>query len=290
MIKSMTAYGQAIKSTSVGRWMVEIHSVNRKSLDIHLNLPKEFLRFDLDMRKWISKRLLRGQVSARVTQALDEGTSMPSLHTLRSLKEKWERVAHELGYDPKHMIDLSFLVEHMPQTISVESCEEELRLALQAATEQALSQVMSMKEREGYHLVEDFRLRLAKLETAVEVIKTRCPQMIATFRESLQERLHGLFPLTQENEERFFREIAFFADKGDVSEELVRLESHIKQFRHYLECEEEALGKTLDFLTQEIHREINTLGAKALDSEMSHRVVTMKSECEKIREQVQNIE
>jgi uncharacterized protein (TIGR00255 family) len=295
MPKSMTAYGRGKKETPFGRWIVEMHSVNRKMLDIHMLLPKEFLRFDLDVRKWVSDQLQRGQITVRIQHDVNEEFTLASIGGMKQLKATWEKIARELGYDPAEAINLSFLLGRTDGLKSLKSLEEEesdaeLKQTLKDALDLALKEMMVMKQSEGKHLVEDILERLKTIETAVAKVKARAPQMIESFKNKLVEKAQAALALEGENKERLFRELAFSAERGDVTEELTRLDSHIKQFRHYLASNEKSIGRTLDFLTQEMQREISTLAAKALESDVSHLTVAMRSECEKIREQVQNIE
>lgn len=293
MVKSMTAYGRGKKESPFGRWAVEINSVNRKMLDMHLQMPKEFLRFDLEVRKWIADQLTRGQVTIRIQHDANEELASASLDSLKQLKATWEKIARELGYDPAKSVDLPFLLARtsgLATSLNQEDQDEELRKTLKEAIDISLKEMMVMKAREGEHLAKDLLQRLKSIEDAVAKVKVRAPQMIESFKKKLIEKAQAALELAGENEERLFRELAFYAEKGDVSEELTRLDSHIKQFRHYLASDEKSIGRTLDFLTQEMHREISTLAAKALESDVSHLTVLMRSECEKIREQVQNVE
>lgn len=291
----MTAYGRGKKETPFGHWIVEMHSVNRKMLDIHMLMPKEFLRFDIDVRKWIADQLQRGQITVRIQHDLKEELSLASIDAMKQLKASWEKIARELGYDPAKAIDLPFLLGRADGLKSLRSLEEEerdeeLRQTLKDALDASLKEMMVMKISEGKHLAKDIQKRLKIIEDAVDAVKKRAPQMIESYKNKLIEKAQAALALQGENEERLFRELAFVAEKGDVTEELTRLDSHIKQFRHYLASGEKSIGRTLDFLTQEMQREISTLAAKALESDVSHLTVTMRSECEKIREQVQNVE
>ncbi len=295
MIKSMTAYSRASASSSLGRLVVEIHSVNRKMLDVSVNLPKDLLRFDMDIRKWLSKSLERGQVTVRVTLQ-SEGSAgrspSASFSQLKNLKEGWEKIASDLGYDPKTMIDLSFLMGQLQVSQGIESPQEEesIRDALKEAVEPALQDLMQMKETEGKTLALDIQKRLKLIEETVALVEAKKELPLVHYRKKLIERLKEVGQVHQEAEERIAREVVLLAEKMDVTEEIVRLHAHIEQFRHHLFSPEKAVGRTLDFLTQEMHREINTLGSKSSDSEISLHVVKMKSELDKIREQVQNIE
>jgi uncharacterized protein (TIGR00255 family) len=291
----MTAYGRATRATSLATWVVEIHTVNRKFLDIHVILPKEFLRFDLDVRRWISEAMFRGQVTVRIALQIEDvvaHTFQSSLKVLKNLKETWEKIAGDLGYDPKESVTFPFLTAQLPTAVShdIVAFEDEQRQALKEAIHAALEEVMQMKQREGKSIEQDILMRLEIIEgdcAKVEKLSSSAPTY---YRTKLQERIQELGQLKKEDEDRILREIVIFAEKTDITEELTRLRSHILQFRHYLEVEEKSIGKTLEFLTQEMNREMNTLAAKSADSEIAHSSINMKSELEKIREQVQNIE
>lgn len=295
MIKSMTAYGRAKSSSPVARWVVELHSVNRKMLDINVNLPREFLRFDLEVRRWLSDKIQRGQITVRISlEQEDFAKSLSSsLATLKPLKAGWEKVARALGYDPKKEIDLSFLCARMPPVSSMDFGEKEeaVKKALQSTLNSALKELQEMKEREGQHLVKDVKMRLSLIEDGAQKIAKVAPKATENFRKKLLERVQEVAKRQdKEIEERILKEVAIFAEKCDITEELTRLSSHIEQFRHYLASDDKTVGRTLDFLTQELNREINTIASKAQEGKIAHLTVMMKSELEKIREQLQNIE
>ena len=291
----MTAYSRASVSSPLGRFVVEIHSVNRRMLDMSLYLPKDLLRFDIEIRKWLSQYLERGQITLRLTlQTEGVGNKLFSNYSLqlKSLKEGWDKIAKDLGYDPGKMVDLPFLVSQLQMNPSAESKEEEetLKSSLKEAVDIARQELMQMKETEGKVLAIDIQKRLKLIEENISAIELKKEFPLAHYRKKLTDRLKEIGHLHAEAEERVIREVALLAEKLDVTEELVRLRTHIEQFRKHLASHEKAIGRTLDFLTQEMHREINTLGSKSVDSEISTFVVKIKSELDKIREQVQNIE
>jgi uncharacterized protein (TIGR00255 family) len=288
----MTAYGRAVKETPFGRWVVEIHSVNRKMLDVNMVMSKELLRFDLDVRKWIAEEIVRGQVTAKISHVLGGDEASFFLEPLKELQSSWEKVAEKLGYDPKKTIDLRFLMERAPQQMSLELQEhdEKLRKILKEAVGAALDELSEMKVREGKNLKKDLEERVETLERDLKQIHKKLPKYTEEFGKKLLERVQGLVELSGENEEKLVKEIATVAEKADITEEVTRLTSHFEQFRHYLNAKEKGVGRTLDFLVQEMHREINTMAAKAQEVELSHLTVKMRSECEKIREQLQNVE
>lgn len=291
----MTAYGRSSLLSSLGRFVAEIHSVNRKMLDLSVFLPRDFLRFDIDVRKWVGKVLERGQVNIRITLQND-GVSdrhfSSYLNQLKKLKTGWEGVSRELGFEPAESINLPFLVGQM-QTAplsEVSDDEETIRALLKSLIEQALSELIGMKENEGKLLSLDIEKRLNVIEENVASIELKREEPISRYKKKLSERLKEVMQLPAEIEERVARELILLAEKMDVTEEIVRLRTHLQHFRKHLFSQERSVGRTLDFLTQEMHREVNTLGSKSADSEIAHFVVTIKGELEKIREQVQNIE
>jgi len=295
MTRSMTAYGRASLSTPLGRLVCEIHSVNRKMLDMSLFLPKDFLRFDIDVRKWIAAAIERGQLNVRITlqiEGVNERLFSSNLAQLKTLKEGWEHICQELKLDSQKSIDLPFLVSQLqtsPLTSAKEE-EEKIKGFLQELVDQALQELIAMKENEGKVLAIDIHKRLALIEENLTTIELKREEPLLRYRKKIQDRLQEVMQLPAEIEERVAREVAILAEKMDVTEEIVRLRTHLVHFRNHLAAREKSVGRTLDFLTQEMHREINTLGSKSADSDISHFVVTIKGELEKIREQVQNIE
>lgn len=294
MSKSMTAYGRASDTFSLGKLVVEIHSVNRKMRDMLLYLPKEFLRFDIDVRKWIASEVERGQITVRAI-LLNEGEGRPvekgPIAQLKVLQSEWNRIAAELGYDSQNCVDLRFLVSQMREEAFYDVNEEQCREALQRVVHAALDELMQMKLAEGRALSADIYKRLQFIEEQVKVIEKKKEEPVERYRKKIGERLQELEQIiTPELEERIAREVIFMAERMDVTEELVRLHTHIAQFRQHLASSDKAVGRTLEFLTQEMMREINTLGSKSMDTDISSCVVMVKSELEKVREQIQNIE
>jgi len=293
MIKSMTAYGRSSISSPVGRWVVEIHSLNRRGLDIHLHLPPQLLCFDIEIRKWVGSILQRGQVSIRVTlqsEGMGPCLSEKYYDELKNLKSTWEGFATKLGYD-NTQVTIPFLASQM-QLVFAEQATLDTESALtylNKAIHSALEDLMQMKLEEGKALAKDISSRLQGLEKNVSMIMQNSSVAVSKYKERLQEKLQE-FSGIPDHDERILREVAILAEKLDVSEELTRLSSHLKQCSSYLESKDLSVGRTLDFLAQEMHREVNTIAAKCADKEISALIVLMKAEVEKIREQIQNIE
>jgi uncharacterized protein (TIGR00255 family) len=280
----MTAYGRAQHHSKLGRWTVDIHSVNRKGLDMNVGLPPALMFLDGDVRKWISNAAERGQVSVRISfESLEQ---KESLQALQEHQKKWQKIAKALGY-PASSVDLKFIVDRLdPQEISLE--EKALKADLQKAWEAAEKQWTLMKEKEGKALVEDVKKRIDHIEKELQKVLKWQPALLERYRKKLQDRMKEI--KIDVDEERLLREAALLADKAEISEEATRLESHLEQMHAYLNSKEKSVGRTLDFLAQEMGREIGTLMAKAGDADISRSAIAIKSEVEKIREQVQNIE
>jgi len=296
-LKSMTAYGRGSSIFPYGRLNIEIQSVNRRYLEINIGLPRLLMRYEVDLRKEIAAYVGRGMLNVSVS-CKSEGAQpisvTPNLSLARALQQAWDKLAKELGM--KEPIPLSLLAQEKDLLIYEEEIlnENAYREAIKAALKDALEALLWMKRQEGEILKTDLLERLAKLRAEMASIEGASGESTEKYRKKLQERLEGLFTGSPENEERVLREIAVYAERVDVTEEIVRFKGHLDQFQLMiekpLENELETRGKTFDFLLQELLREINTLGAKASDLAIAQHVVIVKSELEKIREQVQNIE
>jgi len=289
-LRSMTAYGRAQSAPLHGiRWLVEIQSVNRKMLDFQIYLPKEFFHWEIELRRMIALHVERGQITLRISLK-QEGEQL-AIKGLKALKSHWEGIALELGY-PTSSINLSFLLAQMGQLPleQLADSEAELRAHLDKTIEAALADFKRMKEIEGSNLATDLKLRLQLIGKELHEIEKEEKGIVDKFLLKLKERIGDAFASVPDTEERLFREVAMYAEKADISEEITRLRSHLQQFEETLSIREKSIGRTLDFLTQEMQREVGTIGAKAAGLAISKRALWMKAELEKIREQVQNIE
>lgn len=296
-LKSMTAYGRGVALFPYGRLTVEIQSVNRRFLEVNINLPRPLIRYEVEVRKKISSQVARGALNVSIFWKAEGEHSVsvtPNLALAHALKAAWERIAVELnlGESPA----LALLAQEEDLLLYEEELKDEqaFQIALNEALHKALDGLIAMKVQEGGLLKEDLVGRLAKLRATMEGIEARAGEGSEKYRKKLQERLEHLFPGSLENEERILREIAVYAERVDFTEEIVRFKGHLEQFELLLEKPLEnaleARGKTFDFLLQELLREANTLGSKASDLFIAQSVIAIKSELEKIREQVQNIE
>ncbi|MEI8125156.1 MAG: YicC/YloC family endoribonuclease [Parachlamydiaceae bacterium] len=296
MFKSMTAYGRASILSPLGRFSVELQSVNRKHLEINsFGIPKEFIRYDVDIKKWIAAVVARGQINVRIS-AIFEGESplmiAPNLPLARQTRDAWLQIADHLDIK----IDDKALLTILSRTEGVLSYDEDIeelekfKQVLHDVVEKTLRELVSMKIAEGKILHEDISARFGLLGTLIEDIAVKAPSATDRYRQKLQERLQEVLGNSLENEERLLREVCIYADRIDITEELTRFRSHLQQVKGLLESEGQEVGKKMEFFVQELNREVNTIGSKSSDTDVSRAVIAIKTELERIREQIQNIE
>jgi uncharacterized protein (TIGR00255 family) len=288
----MTGYGRGESDVGGAKISVEINSVNRKQSDIVINLPRELSALEPRVRQAISERLARGRTNVVIafdpsaqngrTLALDRGLARSYHDGMRSLQK-------ELGVTGEITIGMILQAPGVLRFAEDELVPSKIWPALEEALDGALSELIKMREKEGKHLAKDLIRRLKVLRQELKEVGKKHPALVEKYRDALLERINKAGLELTPNDDRLVREVAFFADRSDVSEELTRLESHLAQFAHHLR-KDEPVGRTLEFITQEISRELNTLGAKASDADISRHVVACKAEVEKIREQIQNLE
>lgn len=292
----MTAYGRASLALPLGLFAVEIQSVNRKHLEVHVLLPKELQRFEVEIKKILGSQLSRGQISVKVSLTSQESTPLEvsiNIPLVRQLKAAWDKVTTDLGLDPTtQKFDLNLFLIQPGVLLYNENLqdESEYRQAIELVTQDALVKLVGMKDREGATLQEDVEMRLHHLSDCIEQISSKTTGATSKYRQKLVERLEEVLAGCVENEERILREVCLYADRVDIVEEVIRFRSHLKQMHELLISKEMHVGKTLEFIVQELHREINTIGSKSSDMEISRLVIEVKSDLERMREQIQNIE
>lgn len=292
MLTSMTGFGRAIFDAPFGRLTAEVQSVNRKYLEVFVSMPKEFARFEIEVRKWIGENISRGQISVRIFlnpngEAVEH--LLPDISLLKALKKGWDKAAKALKTDTDK-VDLPFIMQYLPIGPKQDLGKEEDLEALRRCVKKAIEGLLKMKQAEGKALAQDLAGRLKKIERMIVEVEKLAPNAAQKMREKLQERLLEALKPGAELEERLLREVALFAERVDISEEITRLFSHIAQFEELLSPKQTSTGRKMDFLIQEMGREVNTIGAKSMEAKISHLVVELKSELEKMREQIQNIE
>ena len=288
----MTGFGRAEGDTTLGKVFVESRSVNHRYCDINIKLPKRLTLFENRMKEMIRSQVSRGRIDVSF-RLENSGEEKVQLSVDLDLAKQYYRVLHELKekLQLKDDITLNLLAGAKDLIMAKEEIgdlepywQEVLRIL-----EQSLKNMDDMKRLEGESLAHDLKQRLESIAEQFQMIKQQFPSRLEATLSRLHDRLRSLLEGMEVDPSRFQQEIAFLAERTDITEEIVRAESHLAQFRTLLEGNE-PVGRKMDFLLQEIHREVNTVSAKANDAEISQRVVEIKSELEKIREQVQNIE
>lgn len=292
-MNSMTGCGRGQAGDKNLTVTAEVNSVNRKQLDISIRMPREWDVHESRIRELVSSQVSRGKVNLTLSgqwhgvasdaaPVLDESVLVASLKTLKSWQKK-----HKIS--GKVTLDTLLRIPGVIRTVESVQDSEQVWPLMEKALLSSLKQMSQMRAKEGQHLSEDLKTRLVLMREGVTRVKVRLPAVTENYRKNLHQRVKEAGLDISLDEDRLMKEVVFFAERCDVSEELTRLESHFKQFSETLR-QSAPVGRTLDFLTQEMNREVNTLGSKANDAEISRDVVLMKSELEKIREQVQNIE
>ena len=288
----MTGFGRAEHATDDLIARVEISSVNRKQADIVFNLPRELSEIESTLRKTILTKISRGRVHVSINlEAASAGMDSLALNETRAkaLENAFTELSNLLGR-PIQADSHDFLRTPGVFQFQEGNIEPEQALAaIQPALTDALSKLVEMRTREAKDLKNDFLMRLEFLENATREIEAAAPHVVTRQRENLHQRLREAEIEIDLNDERLLKEMTLFAERCDIAEETTRLYSHFAKFRESLELTE-PIGRSLDFLCQEINREFNTVGSKANDAGIAQHVVIGKTELEKIREQVQNIE
>jgi uncharacterized protein (TIGR00255 family) len=292
-MKSMTGYGRGECAQNGIKVTVEVSSVNRKQSEVGITLPRDLEVLEAQMRDEINRRIARGRLNVRVsTQAAGNAEGQVCVdHILAKLyARELQKLAKSLKISDTVTLDLLIRAPGVLQTPEHTADAEALWPTVSKALKMAMDQLIKMREREGAHLAKDLKQRIGVLRQSVAKVQRRAPEVTTRYRDQLIERIKSAgIPVPGLDDERLIKEVFYFADRSDISEELTRLQSHFTQFD---DCQKstEPVGRTLDFLAQEINREVNTLGSKANDTDISREVVLMKTELEKFREQVQNVE
>ena len=291
-LNSMTGYGKGEARQDDITVTVEIKTVNHRYADISVKLPRTFLSLENGVRKQVAAVVGRGKVDVYVNYELaGEAQAVPKLNS--DLAMAYHKLFVELAGDLKlqDQISLNHIINQR-DVVQVEEAqidEETLQSCLQSATASALENLLAMRATEGEETRKDIDERLHVTETILGEIELRAPQVPVEWQARLTERLQRLQQNVEWDPQRVAQEIAVYTDRCDISEEITRFKSHLVQFRGMFD-DKEPVGRRMDFLVQELNREVNTMGSKSNDAELTTAVVTLKSELEKIREQVQNIE
>lgn len=294
MVYSMTGYGQSAKEIGGYKISIEMKSVNHRYNEIIFRMPREWAGYEDRLRRLISSRLKRGRVDVFINKERD-GETTSTVELNKQIVEAYIQAADKL----RHEYGLSGTVDvndvlRLPEVLSVREVaswsEEQLEACLVEGITEALDGLCRMRAQEGSHLEQDTRERLVRLDTIHNELTSWAPVVVTEYRAKLKQRLEQLMEQPHSfDDTKFSMEVALFAERSNIDEELTRLKSHFQQFSQLLSSQE-PIGRKLDFLIQEMNRETNTIGSKANHLELVNRVVDMKAELEKIREQVANME
>jgi uncharacterized protein (TIGR00255 family) len=294
MIKSMTGFGR-VEAVSAGkRIQVEMKSLNHRYLEIFLRMPTTISFLETEIKKKIGERFSRGkiEVSIRIdNEGNQDGTQtlMLNLPLVRQYYSLLSQIKDELNLPDEVTLNMMSGFRDLYVPKEVEEDLDCLWKGLEGILAEAMDKLTDMRITEGEALGRDLACRMEKIQQLLRIIALRAPEVVVEYRQRLSDRVRELTQGIIIDEARIHQEVAILAEKSDITEEVVRLESHIGQFMELLEGEE-AIGRKVDFLIQEMNREVNTIGSKSGDAETARQVIEIKSELAKVREQIQNVE
>ncbi len=288
----MTGFGAAEATTSLSRYAVEMRSVNHRFCEIVVRLPREFAALEDQVRAIVQGRVLRGRVDVAIIRQ-DHGKRTRAVKADLDLATAYASALNDLKHalSISAPLDLSTLVS-LPDLIRIEEQKEDLEVswaALSAGVADAVDRLVAMRDTEGARLATDLARRVERLDEHIAAIEARAPSVVGEYHARLVRRVQELTDGVSVDPGRLATEIAMFADRTDVTEEITRFRSHLVQFQSTLNADG-AVGRTLEFIVQELGREANTIGSKANDLAITRRVIAMKGELESLREQIQNVE
>ena len=293
-MKSMTGFGSGTATKDGITCTVEIKSVNARFLDLFIRSPKQINPFETIIRGLVQDRITRGKVEVSVS--IQDAGERPKTFTINSVlrKQIQELLVQEEFYDDPNKVPLQAVNSISNEWIQQQDtpiAEDVLSEIVKESTTQALDALIAMRTVEGKHIEQDLLSRISTLENVIKHIDENKAGAVEAYREHIKGKIQEYLVSLEASisEERFLQEIALLADKTDITEEIVRFTSHVVQLKNTL-VDENSIGRKVDFILQEMNREVNTIGSKAMDSSITEFVVQLKCELEKIREQVQNVE
>lgn len=297
MIRSMTGWGESERDTAAGRLRVEIKTVNHRHFNVSFRTPPGFDRFEADIQGWIRSSITRGHVSYSLSLDRNDTADteeLPELDLVRAARYRdlLLRLTNELGLagevEVAHVAQFrDIFLSPAPRHVELEADPEGIR----GVTEEAVGAVVTMREAEGCRLAEDIEGRRAAIAIQLDLVAERAPERLVAERDRLREAVRDLTAQGSVDDERLAREVVYLAEKWDINEELVRFRAHLEHFGEMMAMPSgEPVGKRLGFLVQEMHREANTIAAKANDAGIARASVAIKEEVERLREQLENVE
>lgn len=292
MIASMTGFGRGTATVQAVTATVEIRSVNNRHCDVSARLPNSLAAHEADLQAHIKQAFERGRFNVNVQIEGDQDETLPikvDAEAAANYRQLLDRLRRAAGIDTPLQLDHLLHFSEVFTTVEDDDLDEDAWDAVQVALGEAIEQLRTMRRQEGKALRTDLEQRIDTIEEHLIAVEARAPQRVEAARDRLAERLARLMDDDRIDPERLETEVALLADKLDITEECVRLHSHLELFREALD-NEDAVGRKLKFITQEIHREVNTIGSKANDAVITEHAVQMKEAVEQIREQVRNVE
>jgi len=288
----MTGYGKGEATAPNGNFLVEIRAVNHRYGEISVRLPRSFYAFENEVKRLAASVLKRGKIDISVQwdeAAAANNAPQLDIAVARGYYEAYTRLVKEFNVPQDAPISYIMSQKGVMKEVSATVDETELQPQLLAAVKMAVEALDVMRTREGEALAQDLQARRRQIAEWSNLVGERTPQVVLEYRQKLKTRLEQLLEGPEMDESRLAQEIALLADRSDITEELVRLSSHFNQFDEALRSSE-PVGRKLDFLMQEMNREVNTIGSKSNDAGITNLVIQIKAEMEKMREQVQNVE
>lgn len=293
MIKSMTGYGKGVLNVENREYQIEIKSVNHRYLDISIKMPKTLSYLEEEIKKEISKRIKRGKIDVFISfeNNSQEGKNIKINKELAKIYiDRLRELAKEESIlDNIEVIDIAKFPDVL--TIKIDEEDEKVKNEIIDVTKQAVDKNIEMRAVEGEKIAQDLLIRVKKIQDKIEEISQKSTGLIDEYVVKLEKRIQEILKSEEIDKSRLAQEVVIYADKCSVEEEITRLHSHIYQFKELIEeTNNEAIGKKLDFIIQEMNRETNTIGSKANSLDITNSVIDIKTELEDIREQVQNVE
>ena len=292
MIKSMTGFGRAETVTAQRKITVELKSVNHRYLDLNIKLPRKFNVFEGQVRNLMKTYMQRGKVDVFISYE-DYTASSVALKYNRELASEYLSYLKQMEEEFHLENDIRVTtLSRYPEVLTMEDAsidEETLWECLEVTLKEACQRFVEARTREGQHLKEDLLQKLEDLDRKVSQVEERSPEVVQAYREKLEQKVHELLEDSQIDDNRIAAEVVLFSDKICNDEETVRLHSHIQGMKNILK-EQDGVGRKMDFMAQEMNREANTILSKSNDLQVSNIAIDLKTEIEKIREQIQNIE
>lgn len=293
MIRSMTGYGKGNLSCEGREYQIEIKSVNHRYLDLSVKMPRSLSYLEEDIKKKISEKIKRGKVDVFVTFE-NNSQEGKNIKINKDIAKVYIKQLKELAIEENISSNIEVTeISKFPDvlTVSVDETDEKIKTEVLQVTEEATQKIVEMKKVEGEKILQDLLNRICNIEKKIDEISQKSTGLIEEYVVKLEKRIKEILKSDEIDKSRLAQEVVIYADKCSIEEEVTRLKSHIYQFKNLVSSKEnEAIGKKLDFIIQEMNRETNTIGSKANNLDITNGVIDIKTELEDIREQVQNIE